>query len=337
MKIVILHDEIDDDSRPDELDALNQAALVGAALRNLGHVVETAGVGPNLDGLSALLDRTAPNVVFNLVESLAGHGRLVHVVPSMLEAWGMPFTGGGSSACLLTTCKPLAKAWMHRDGIPTPAWRTPQSHSDFPLTPPCECIIKPAWEDASVGIDDHAVSHAADSRAMDAVLESASQRFGDVFAEQFLDGREFNVSVLSDGERVEVLPVAEIEFVDFPADKPRIVGYAAKWAEDSFEYGATQRRFNDNGSDASLMAELRDLAARCWRLFDLRGYARVDFRVDNSGRPWVIEVNTNPCLAADAGFIAAARQHGLTVEEVIERILAASAASIGRKERPSHA
>ncbi|MCB9858452.1 MAG: ATP-grasp domain-containing protein [Phycisphaerales bacterium] len=334
MKIVILHDEIDENSRLDEIDALQQAALVGAALRNLGHDVETEGVSPDLGALSAMLDASHPDVVFNLVESLGGHGRLVHVIPSMLEAWGIPFTGGGSSVCLLTTCKPLAKSWLHQDGICTPAWRYPRSASSVELTPPCVCIVKPAWEDASVGIEDDAVIHVAGMSELDAALDAASTKFGDVFAELFLDGREFNVSLLADGDDVEVLPVAEIEFVDFPSDKPRIVGYSAKWSEGSFEYGATQRRFGFSGADESLIGQLRELAAKCWRLFDLRGYARVDFRADAEGHPWVIEVNTNPCLAADAGFLAAARQRGLTTEAVIERILAASSV---RKEVQSHA
>jgi D-alanine-D-alanine ligase len=71
-----------------------------------------------------------------------------------------------------------------------------------------------------------------------------------------------------------------------------------------------------------LLATLADLGRACWDLFELRGYARVDFRVDQSGRPWVLEINANPCIAPDAGFMAAAAQAGLTIDEVVARIIA---------------
>jgi D-alanine-D-alanine ligase len=144
------------------------------------------------------------------------------------------------------------------------------------------------------------------------------------FAEVFVEGREFNLSLLASPEGAEVLPVAEIRFDGFPSDKPRIVGYAAKWEPDSFECRHTRRHFPDAAQDAALFAALRDLASLCWRCFGLAGHARVDFRSDAQGRPWVLEVNANPCLAPDAGFLAAAAQAGLAPADVLERILAAA-------------
>jgi D-alanine-D-alanine ligase len=337
VKVTILHDAVTESSRPDEVDALHQATLVGDALRKLGHQVATADVGLDLNQLSTRLRQSKPDLVFNLVESLAGHGRLIHVVPAMLEAWRIPFTGGGSISSLLTTNKPLTKAWLHQHGVPTPAWHYPQAPSLWEVTPPCACIVKPAWEDASVGIEDNAVVPISRRSELDAAIQAASQRYGEVFAEQFVEGREFNLSLLADGDEVEVLPVAEIEFVDYPASKPRIVGYAAKWSEDSFEYGATARRFDFADFDEALLERLRTLAVKCWHLCGLRGYARVDFRVDEVGRPWVLEVNVNPCLSADAGFMAAAQRRGLPSAEVIARIVAAAMTPYARKEVAFHA
>ena len=337
MRVVILHDAITESSRPDEVDALHQAQLVGDILGELGHQVSTAEVRLDLEELSTRLRQSTPDLVFNLVESLAGHGRLIHVVPAMLEAWRIPFTGSGSTACLLTTNKPLAKAWLHQCEIPTPAWRCRQAPSLLDITPPCACIVKPVWEDASVGIEDNAVVHISWKSELETALEAASPRYGEVFAEQFVEGREFNLSLLANGNDVEVLPVAEIEFVDYPTDKPRIVGYAAKWSEGSFEYGATPRRFDFAGSDDGVLERLRMLAVKCWHLCGLRGYARVDFRVDEFGRPWVLEVNVNPCLSADAGFMAAARRRGLAGDEVIARIVAAAMTPYARKEVAFHA
>jgi D-alanine-D-alanine ligase len=115
------------------------------------------------------------------------------------------------------------------------------------------------------------------------------------------------------------------------------VGHRAKWEADSFEFHHTPRRFDFPPGDEELLARLQHLATACWRLFGLRGYARVDFRVDRQGRPWILEVNANPCLSPDAGFIAAADRAGLSFEAMIQRILdqALLPAPAGRLESSS--
>jgi len=119
----------------------------------------------------------------------------------------------------------------------------------------------------------------------------------------------------------EILPVAEIVFEDFPKGMSRVVGYEAKWHEDSFAYVHTVRRFPEDPADAALLERVGKLAEAAWRICGLRGYARIDFRLDEDGNPCVLEVNANPCLAADAGFMAAAAKAGLTPGDVIGRIL----------------
>ncbi|RJP37206.1 MAG: hypothetical protein C4547_05880 [Phycisphaerales bacterium] len=149
-----------------------------------------------------------------------------------------------------------------------------------------------------------------------------ARRFGDeLFAEAYIDGREFNLSLLCGPRGPQVLPPAEIDFVDYPPEKPHIVGYAAKWDDRAFEYHATPRRFDVDEADRGLVETLRALAVHCWRLFDLRGHVRVDFRVDERNQPWILEVNANPCLSPEAGFMAAAARAGLTIEHVVERLL----------------
>ncbi|MBE0567296.1 MAG: hypothetical protein IH621_15160 [Krumholzibacteria bacterium] len=142
------------------------------------------------------------------------------------------------------------------------------------------------------------------------------------FAEAFVEGREFNLALLDGPSGPAVLPPAEILFPDFPPDKPRIVGYAAKWDPDSFEYAHTVRAFPTGAADGPLLAELERLALACWELFGLRGWARVDFRVDEAGRPLILEVNANPCLSPDAGYAAALDRAGLAYGEAMDRILA---------------
>ena len=139
-----------------------------------------------------------------------------------------------------------------------------------------------------------------------------------VLLEHFLPGREFNVSLLAGPRGVEALPVAEIAFVDFPPGVPALVGYEAKWASGSFEETHTVRQF-PGGADAPLLAQIRELALACWDPCGLAGYARVGFGLDESGAPAILEVNTNPCLSADAGFMAAAARGGLTAADVVGR------------------
>src|SRR5262249_28596630 len=137
------------------------------------------------------------------------------------------------------------------------------------------------------------------------------------FAEEYIAGREFNLSLLTSqhGDGIpQILPPAEIDFSSFPTDRPRVVDYAAKWDERSFAFQNTPRRFDFQDADQPLLDILKTLAIECWKLFDLRGYARVDFRVDREGRPWILEVNTNPCLSPDAGFAAALAQANISFD-----------------------
>lgn len=332
MHILILHNAVSADSRPDEQDVLVQAAAVAKDLSALGHRVETAGCDLDLSGLRRTLDETRPDLVFNLVESLDGHGRLIHLVPAALEAWQVPFAGSGSAALWVTTHKILAKQRLAAAGLPTPAWIGPFPAEMPPLGAPGgqptdaaahQWIVKSLWEHASFGLDDDVLVTGADAGAIRTILEDRAPRLGGAcFAEVFVDGREFNLSLLGGPAGPRVLPAAEIVFEDFGSHRPRIVGYRAKWAEESFEYRHTTRRFAKAKEDGALLHRLREIALACWRVFALKGWARVDFRVDAAGRPWILEVNANPCLAPDAGFAAAVAEAGMTSAEAVARIMA---------------
>ncbi len=147
-------------------------------------------------------------------------------------------------------------------------------------------------------------------------------------AETFLPGREFNVSLLAryggvgGAGDVEVLPIAEIVYDGFPEGMSHILGYDAKWNEESFAYIHTVRHFPEDPGDAALLARAGELAAAAWRIFGLHGYARIDLRLDQAGEPCILEVNANPCLAANGGFMAAAAKAGLSAQNVVRRILA---------------
>jgi len=224
----------------------------------------------------------------------------------------------------LTANKTVAKKICGFHGIPTPPWQRCKDIPGDGFAVKTPWIVKPATTHGSAGIDDD-TALCADGTALLAQMKKwPVAHSDDFFIEQYIEGREFNISLLEIDEQPVVLPPAEIVFTDYPVDKPRIVGYRAKWDPDSFEYTHTRRRFTFPATDASLLEELRFWALRCWDVFECSGYIRVDFRVDDKGRPWILEVNGNPCLAPDAGFAAAAAQGGIEYSHCIEYIVIAA-------------
>lgn len=323
-RAVVIHGVTQSLPSLDEADTLLQAAQVAEALTGLGYRVTVTPVGLDLSILAGL---AGTDLVFNLVEAMHGDGRLAHVPPLVMESSGIAFTGCPAAALMTTTDKLLSKIVLARAGLPTPGWVGTGGEA---VADPSACyIVKAISEDASLGLDAGSVVAGRDVAAL---VAAKTSEFGcSWFAERYVDGREFNVAVLDGPDGPEVLPVAEMAFIDFPDDRPRIVDYSAKWIATSHAYNHTLRRFDLPGSDRDLVAELRRLASATWRTFGLRGYARVDFRVDSAGRPLIIEINANPCLSADAGFMAAAGRAGLTQADVVGRIVAATCGALGRE------
>lgn len=327
MRVLIVHHALSSQSSPDDRDVLRQAEFVRHVLQGLGHAVETLATDLNLQRFREELLRLSPDVVFHLVESLGGTDRLQYLSAGVLETLGVPYTGCSAQALFETNDKLLTKKRLRAAGLPTPDWIDPARPAPLDAAIGFESgyLIKSAWEHASAGILEE-VRPAATAelyRELLAALDQVStQTRRPWFAEEFIDGREFNLSILGGKDRPEVLPPAEIDFSAFPAEKPRIVGYKAKWEEDSFEYRTTPRRFKFSDADGPLLRELERLAVACWDLFQLRGYARVDFRVDHTGRPFILEINANPCLSPDAGFMAAVAAAGYRPEDALARILA---------------
>jgi D-alanine-D-alanine ligase len=303
--------------RPDEIDTLLSAEAVARALGELGFATEIVAVDLDLNHFLAL-KRRDPLLVFNLVDAVRGDGRLAPVIPSLLDAVGLPFTGAHSDAWLETLSKVATKLKLEREGLPTPDF----SVDGAGLDPDAKVIVKAVWEHGSLGLDEGSVVKGADAAR---VIADRVARFGtEHFAESFVEGREFNLSLLEERGRASVLPIAEILFEDWREGRPRIVGYDAKWTSDSEAYVGTPRRFGLEKDEPALAAELERLAKCCWDQFGLAGYARVDFRVDREGRPTILEVNVNPCLNPDAGFAAAAAQGGLSYRDLIGGIIDAA-------------
>jgi D-alanine-D-alanine ligase len=327
MQIAIVHDTVTAADAPDARDVIAQADAVSRALEMHGHSSCRISCSLNLSAVEAELRRRRADLVFNLVESLGGQGRLIHLFPFCLDAMAQPYTGARAEAMLLTSSKVLAKRWMAAANIPTPAWIGPwpghgcRVHGTDSVQG--AWIIKSVWEHASIGLDRDSIVRASDPAAVLPLFMTRAPLLGGAcFAERFIAGREFNLAVLGGPGGPEVLPPAEIVFEDFTDEMPRIVDYRAKWDEVAFEYHHTPRRFDFDASDQRLLGCLKALALECWAHFGLNGYARVDFRVDPSGHPWVLEINANPCLSPDAGFAAALDRAGIAYADAVARIVA---------------
>ncbi len=317
--LLLLINAVSKNSSLDELDVLVQADAIERAVKELGHKPRRASFGLNLEPLAQILESHRPDLVFNLVETVGEKGALIHLCPSLLDAYGIPFTGSGTYALIATTDKIRTKQILKDHGIPTPDWilpgqkRMPARNKKY--------ILKPIWEDGSAGITDESI---IDGKAMDLNRLSWDGHLKDAFLEEYIDGREFNLSLLSGSQGPDVLPVAEMLYMDYPAGKPKILNYASKWDESSFEYHKTVRTFDLSPADQTLVAKMSEISLRCWKIFEMKGYIRVDFRVDQQNRPWVLEVNANPCLSPDAGFVAACSQGGVNYTQMVHRIISSA-------------
>ena len=295
-------------------DALDAELAVAKALEDLGFTTEIMEVELELASIETLPSRR-PLLVFNLVDAINCDGRFAPLVTARLDALGIAYTGCNTSALLKTLSKVGTKLKLRHAGLPTPEW----SADGTGLDRDAQVIVKALWEHGSLGLDKTSVMRCEEAQQV-LVARTLSHKT-EHFAEAYIDGREFNLSLLEHSSGVEVLPIAEILFEGLEANAPKIVDFDAKWTPDSRVYIGTPRRFGLERNEPELAKKLKQLALASWNLFGLNGYARFDFRIDPTGKPFVIDVNPNPFLAQDAGFAAAAAEAGLSYQDLIGRIV----------------
>ncbi len=299
-------------------DVLAQVEAIEAALAELEQPRVRIPFTRDLSRFVSQVQAARIDIAFNLCESVDEDPLLIGHPAAVLELLGIPFTGSSAMALLLSTDKLTVKRLLSASGLRTPPFflyegaevlRPAGLH--FPV------ILKPRFQDASIGIEQESVVE----NSIDLLprLEELYGRYGAILVEEYVAGREFNVSLFG-YPQPRVMPLAEIDFSEFPADLHRIVSYKAKWDEDSFEYHHTQRIFPDTLPE-SLQHTMRHMAQECFGLFGLRDYARVDLRLDAQGRLAILEINANPCLSPDAGFPAAVAHSGMGYTEMIGEFL----------------
>ncbi len=292
--------------------------ILGTSGFELGEVGVTNDIHAAMDAVVAL----QPDAIFNLCESIHGDNRFESLMPLLLELAGIPYTGSGPFGLSLALRKEMVKDVLRARGVPVPSGALVSSvEACAGLQLPFPLIVKPAREDASVGIcrDSVVGDAAALGRRVAHILDHYRQP---ALVEEFVDGREIYVSLLGrPGQAPQVFPFFEIDFSDLPAELPKIVSFEGKWVEESLEFKGT-RPVRCEGLAPDLHAAVAKAALDTFEAAELRDYARVDIRLSRRGTPYVIDVNPN-CDLSDlaGGFSRAGKAAGLSYKEIILRIV----------------
>lgn len=260
-----------------------------------------------------------PNVIFNLVELYKENPKLEMPFAGVLELLKVPITGAPPIA--LGTCqnKTLTKRILKRAGVRTPDFRFIEKREkiyrhglQYPL------IVKPAFEDASVGIENDSIVYNQEGlrKRIDHVFEHYEQP---VLLEEFIDGRELNVAVMGDKEPF-ALPISEIDFTRMPKHLHNIVSYQAKWDPYHEAYHKTIPVCPAK-LPQKITREAQKIALTCFKAVGCRDYARVDIRLSKDKKLYVLEVNPNPDLTEGAGFMRSAHAGGYTYRKALKKIV----------------
>lgn len=311
------------EDRAGTADLLQMIRNIARNLRVLGHTVSILPLADDLFSFQRKLRRLRPDVVFNQYDDVV-HGALYEMrLAALVRMMGFPMTGSPALALGLCAYKFTTASLLAGAGVPIPpcsamleSVRSVNEHKwQFPI------IVQPAQVHAGVGLERNSVVDSKKDLRLKVrdILRNYNQP---ALAQHFLPGREFNVSILGNS-RPRVLPLAEVNYSELPADIPPIMSYAAKWVDTSTEYQKTSVICPaDVGPE--LGDEIRRVALRAFRAVGARGYCRVDVRLDELGEPRVLDVNCNPCLDDCMGLARSAEVAGLSYSQLLQFIVRAA-------------
>jgi D-alanine-D-alanine ligase len=305
-----------------EAGVLESVEEVERAVAAAGHRTSRLGIREPHEMLDAVLQLPQPDAVYNFFEGFGGVGTGEAAVAGAMELAGWSYTGCPARALELARDKPRTKWLLAGAGLPTPLAllihagdrsfvQRAATLGDGPW------IVKPSDQDASLGIG--ADSVVEDLDALTTQVERVVARFGSALVEPFIDGREFNVSVV-ETDRVRVLPLAEIEFEPCVAGGRRIVTYDAKWSLDSADCIGTPVRCPAD-VEPQLASKIERIALDAFKVIGCRDYARVDMRISREGEVFILEVNANPDLSPSAGLARALAAAGIGYDAFLMQLV----------------
>ncbi|MBM3792141.1 MAG: ATP-grasp domain-containing protein, partial [Acidobacteria bacterium] len=274
--------------------AREEYEAIAHALENAGYSVELHNLEDDFDRLRNLLDGDPPDVIFNLVEIFNGEPRLESAITGLFELFGIPYTGSTPFTLGLCQRKALTKHVLASQKIPTPRFRLlrrPTKLRRHGLHYPI--IVKPAREDASLGVEPESVVY--DARQLAERVSAVYEKFRQpVLLEEFIQGPELHVSILGNNPP-KALPIIEYDFSELPQDHPPIITYDIKWNPTELVY---HRVYSTCPAELPKSAARRvaEVALEAYQAVYCRDYARVDIRLSEDRRPYILEVNPNPDL-----------------------------------------
>jgi D-alanine-D-alanine ligase len=310
MKIGILFDGLSAASA-DQL-IVGTVDAVAAELASEGNEIVRIPASPDAKWIDKLR-RARVDLVFNLCESIDGVAALEPPVISVLELLGIPYSGSSSWTTSLCLRKHVVNEALQGAGLPVPKFAVVRRRGGAIPSVGFPAICKPAAEDASIGVEQRSVVRT--TRQLTERVSAMLERWDEVLVQRYVEGREVNVGILGDA----VLPIAEIDFGRMPKGMWRIVTYRSKWETGSDEDIGSAPRCPAR-LPAGVAAQLRRVAVAAWRITGGSGYGRVDFRIDERGKPWILEVNANPDIAPDAGLARMARVAGIEYGALVRTV-----------------
>jgi D-alanine-D-alanine ligase len=323
--VVLMHDYL---VPPEDVSGYDLMAVqwkteydVLVTLQEMGHEVRPVGIKDDLTVIRRAVEEFKPHIAFNMMENFHEIGAFDHNIVSYLELLRVPYTGCNPRGLMLARDKALSKTLLAYHRIPVPEFvvvhvgRKPRrpKRMAFPL------IVKSLTQEASIGISQASVVH--DDEKLRERVEFIHTSVGtDAIIERYIDGRELYVGIIGN-QRLRVFPVWELHFTKLPEDAHRIATERVKW---STKY---QRKYGIKTEAAKLpedvATKIQRLCKRVYRTLDLSGYARIDLRMDEGGRVFVIEANPNPQLAYGEDFAESAEWAGISYEDLLQQILLA--------------
>lgn len=295
---------------------------VVTGLRELGHEVHKLGLYDDLTPLRQVIQDFKPHIVFNLLDEFRGEAMLDQNVVSYLELVQVPYTGCNPRGLMLARDKALSKQILHYHRIRVPRFAVVPAGRKLKRKPArlaYPLIVKSQIEEASFGIAEASIVN-NDEKLAERIEFMHAKAGTNLILEQYIDGRELYVGVMGN-KRLQVLPVWELEITGLRADAPRIATQRVKW---NVEF--QKRRGVKLGRARNLPPELEQLLVkttkRIYRLLQLSGWARIDFRLDAEGRPYFLEANPNADIGYGDEFAEAAEAAGIDYEPLLDRLLA---------------
>ncbi|MCL2163006.1 MAG: ATP-grasp domain-containing protein [Oscillospiraceae bacterium] len=303
-----------------EFDEPGTVAAISEALRAGGFepiVLEAS------DGFLKKLETEKPDIVFNIAEGKFGRAREAHI-PSILEYFGVPYTGSDATALAVSLDKALTKRVVRSLGIKTPDFfviqkknnELPGFHSGYDISDlPYPVIIKPNAEGSSKGISDACVA-ANPAKLREITKKAAENNRGDLLAEQYIDGREFTVGMLGNGSNLRVFEPMEIVFQK-QKGLYKVYSYEVKKNYRTYIAYRCPAELTDY-----LKAQMVHDAKAVYEAIGCRDFARIDFRISENGKSYLIEVNLLPGLAPEySDFPMLAEFNGISYNNLICGIL----------------